>query len=40
LGWEPSVPLEVGLATTYKWIENEVVHRRARATGWGAQAAD
>ena len=26
LGWEPSVPLEVGLEITYKWIENEVTN--------------
>ena len=24
LGWEPSMPLEKGLAITYKWIEGEV----------------
>ncbi len=24
LGWEPSVPLEEGLLTTYQWIENEL----------------
>jgi GDP-D-mannose 3',5'-epimerase len=24
LGWEPSTPLEVGLRTTYLWIENEL----------------
>ena len=25
LGWEPSFPLEKGLAITYPWIENELV---------------
>ena len=24
LGWEPSTPLEQGLAITYKWIEGEL----------------
>lgn len=24
LGWEPSIPLEQGLAITYRWIENEL----------------
>jgi len=24
LGWEPTTPLEVGLATTYRWIESRV----------------
>lgn len=27
LGWEPSVPLEVGLEVTYKWIEGELRSR-------------
>jgi GDP-D-mannose 3', 5'-epimerase len=27
LGWEPSVPLEVGLEITYKWIEGELRSR-------------
>ncbi|HSZ61779.1 MAG TPA: polysaccharide biosynthesis/export family protein [Terriglobales bacterium] len=26
LGWEPSITLEDGLATTYRWIENELRH--------------
>ena len=26
LGWEPSVPLEVGLEVTYRWIENELMN--------------
>jgi nucleoside-diphosphate-sugar epimerase len=25
LGWEPSIPLEVGLAGTYRWIESQMV---------------
>ena len=25
LGWEPTFPLEKGLAITYPWIENELV---------------
>jgi len=24
LGWEPSIPLEIGLSSTYKWIEGEL----------------
>ena len=24
LGWEPGIPLEHGLAITYKWIESEI----------------
>lgn len=24
LGWEPQIPLEVGLEVTYKWIESEL----------------
>ena len=30
LGWEPSTSLEVGLAHTYKWIEEQVRSRSAR----------
>jgi GDP-D-mannose 3',5'-epimerase len=26
LGWEPSIPLEVGLEATYRWIESEIVN--------------
>jgi nucleoside-diphosphate-sugar epimerase len=29
LGWEPSVPLEEGLAITYRWIENELAKQRS-----------
>jgi nucleoside-diphosphate-sugar epimerase len=29
LGWEPSVSLEVGLETTYRWIHDQMVHRGA-----------
>ena len=29
LGWEPSTPLEEGLAVTYRWIEGEIDARRA-----------
>ena len=41
LGWEPSISLEKGLATTYAWIESEL--RKAgrmpkpRTVGIGAQ---
>lgn len=32
LGWEPSIPLEKGLAQTYRWIESQITMRgRARA---------
>jgi GDP-D-mannose 3', 5'-epimerase len=27
LGWEPQIPLEVGLEKTYKWIESELRKR-------------
>ena len=29
LGWEPAIPLEEGLATTYRWIEAEVARAAA-----------
>ena len=29
LGWEPSTPLEKGLAETYAWIERQVLDRKA-----------
>jgi GDP-D-mannose 3', 5'-epimerase len=29
LGWEPSLPLEKGLAITYKWIASEVKKKEA-----------
>jgi nucleoside-diphosphate-sugar epimerase len=30
LGWQPSVPLETGLATTYRWIEAELVRQSSQ----------
>ena len=38
LGWEPSVPLEVGLAITYKWIEGELKGRGLLAEAEGVAA--
>ena len=32
LGWEPSTPLEEGLAVTYRWIEGEIDAQRASAS--------
>jgi nucleoside-diphosphate-sugar epimerase len=29
LGWEPSTPLDKGLAITYKWIKEQYHHRKA-----------
>jgi GDP-D-mannose 3',5'-epimerase len=40
LGWEPSVPLEVGLEITYKWIENEVTHGGTLSETCSVSAAD
>jgi GDP-D-mannose 3', 5'-epimerase len=40
LGWEPSVPLETGLETTYKWVEKELTNTGVIAKRWGVQAAD
>ena len=40
LGWEPSVPLEVGLEITYRWIENEVTSGGMRSETCSANAAD
>lgn len=40
LGWEPSIPLEVGLETTYRWIENEVTNGVTLAETCSASAAD
>lgn len=31
LDWEPTVPLDVGLRTTYTWIADQVVHAAANA---------
>jgi len=36
LGWEPSVPLEVGLRVTYKWIEGEVTSQETMAKSLAA----
>jgi len=37
LGWEPNMPLEKGLAITYKWIASEVkkkeIHELAEVAG-------
>jgi nucleoside-diphosphate-sugar epimerase len=30
LGWQPSIPLEVGLETTYRWIHDEIVRADKR----------
>jgi nucleoside-diphosphate-sugar epimerase len=38
LAWEPRISLEVGLARTYAWIEQQV--RAARAAGLDARSAD
>jgi nucleoside-diphosphate-sugar epimerase len=40
LGWEPSIPLEVGLETTYKWVEDELRNRGSLSQTRTAQAAD
>ncbi len=29
LGWEPSTPLRLGMAKTYRWIEEQFNLRRA-----------
>jgi len=31
LGWDPMIPLEDGLATTYRWIESELAKQRTEA---------
>lgn len=31
LSWEPSIPLEDGLARTYAWIETQVEERLSRS---------
>jgi GDP-D-mannose 3',5'-epimerase len=28
LGWEPTIPIAVGLRTTYFWIREQIIHRR------------
>jgi GDP-D-mannose 3',5'-epimerase len=40
LGWEPSIALEVGLETTYQWIESELRARGLLSQTRTAQAAD
>jgi len=40
LGWEPSIPLEVGLQGTYKWVEDELRNRGSLSQTRTAQAAD
>lgn len=32
LGWQPSIPLKVGLKKTYQWIEKQVLDSRVEAT--------
>jgi nucleoside-diphosphate-sugar epimerase len=29
LGWEPSTPLQEGLRTTYAWIQEQYISRKA-----------
>ena len=40
LGWEPAIALEVGLETTYKWVEDELRNRGRLSQTRTAQAAD
>jgi nucleoside-diphosphate-sugar epimerase len=40
LNWEPSISLEVGLTSTYKWIEKELQVRTEGAKASSAHAAD
>jgi GDP-D-mannose 3',5'-epimerase len=40
LGWEPSIPLEVGLEITYRWIENELKRSNNLPIKYSSQAAD
>jgi GDP-D-mannose 3', 5'-epimerase len=40
LGWEPSIPLEVGLDVTYRWIENELKRSNNLPVKYSSQAAD
>jgi GDP-D-mannose 3', 5'-epimerase len=40
LGWEPSIALEVGLETTYQWVESELRARGLLSQTRTAQAAD
>ena len=37
LGWEPKIPLEDGVARTYRWIEDQL---RAKLAAEGVLAAD
>jgi nucleoside-diphosphate-sugar epimerase len=39
LGWEPSVPLEIGLELTYRWIDNELQNKAQVSRTWETQAA-
>lgn len=39
LGWEPTVPLEVGLEVTYRWIENELRSAHRLQVASASQAA-
>jgi nucleoside-diphosphate-sugar epimerase len=38
LGWEPSIPLEVGLERTYRWIWNELTNGDAAARSQAASS--
>lgn len=40
LGWEPSIPLEVGLKATYRWIENELRSNERVELAASSHAAD
>lgn len=40
LGWEPEVPLEEGLARTYKWIEEQVRSKLEKASDKGSVVAE
>jgi len=39
LGWEPSIPLEVGLEVTYRWIQSELLNTNQLRVAHAGQAA-